>query len=163
MTNRSPLYLCIYRKKKKLYFATVRKLSDRIAITNQDFETVVLGNKNKIQSWCFNSLEDLNRIFPELKEKYAGKIYVIENRYKDMTQIKVVVFLLNNPLWEVGIHEKKEENEVEEGKCSTRTIEINNIDDWRMAEKEFDFQSNFIYDILYQGEPENKIFLKGDC
>jgi hypothetical protein len=157
------LYLCIYKKNNKLYFATTRKLTDRIAITNPEFKTVVLSYKNKLQSWTLNGLSDLQRIYPELKEKYAGKIYVIENRYKDMTQIKVVVFLLNNPLWEVGIHEKKEENEVEEGECSTRIIEINDIDDWRLAQREFDFQSNFIYDILYQGEPETKVFLRGEA
>lgn len=142
------LYLCIYKKNNKLYFATTRKLTDRIAITNPEFKTVVLGYKNKIQSWTLNGLSDLQRIYPELKEKYAGKIYVIENRYKDKTQIKLVVFLLNNPLWEVGIHERDEANEVDEGKCSTRTIEIENINDWKLAQQEFDFQSNFIYDIL---------------
>lgn len=146
------MYLCIYKKKTKdsykLYFATTNKLTDKIAITNQEFKTVVLGYKNKIQSYKFNELSDLKRIYPELKEKYAGKIYVIENRYKDKTQIKLVVFLLNNPLWEVGIHERDELNEVDEGKCNTRTIEIESIEDWKLAEKEFDFQSDFIYDIL---------------
>lgn len=152
MKGKQMTYLCIYKKKSnnghKLYFATTKKLTDKIAITNQEFKTVILSYKNKIQSYRFNELSDLKRIYPELKEKYAGKIYVIENRYKNLTQIKLVVFLLGNPLWEVGLSEIEETNEVEEEKCNTRTIEIESIEDWKLAEKEFDFQSDFIYDVL---------------
>lgn len=146
------MYLCIYKKKTKdsykLYFAVVKKLTEKVAITNQEFKTVVLGYKNKLQSYVLNDLKDLKRILPELREKYACNMFVLENRYKDKTQIKFVIFLLGNPFWEVAVCNKDEENDVEEDKCSTRTIQIENIKDWKLAESEFDFSSDFIYDIL---------------
>lgn len=146
------MYLCIYKKKTKdsykLYFATTNKLTDKIAITNQEFKTVVLGYKNKLQSYVLNDLKDLKRILPELREKYACNMFVLENRYKDKTQIKFVIFLLGNPFWEVAVCNKDEENDVKEDKCLTRTIQIENIKDWELAESEFDFSSDFIYDIL---------------
>lgn len=146
------MYLCIYKKKTKdsykLYFATVKKLTEKVAITNQEFKTVVLSYKNKLQSYVLNGLNDLKRILPELKEKYACNMYVLENRYKDKTQIKFVIFLLGNPFWEIAVCNKEEVNDVEEDKCSTRTIQIESIEDWKQAEEKFDFSSNFIYDIL---------------
>lgn len=146
------MYLCVYKKKTKdsykLYFAVVKKLTEKVAITNQEFKTVVLSYKNKLQSYVLNDLKDLKRILPELIEKYACNMFVLENRYKDKTQIKFVIFLLGNPFWEVAVCNKEEENDVEDEKCSTRTIQIENVDDWKLAEKEFDFSSDFIYDIL---------------
>lgn len=142
------LYLCIYKKKNKLYFATTRKLTDRIAITNQNFETVVLGHKNKIQSYVLNGVDDLKRILPELIQKYACNMYILENKYSDKTQIKFVIFLLGNPFWEVALFDKEQTNDVEEGKCSTRTIQIETVEDVKQAEEEFDFTDYFVYDIL---------------
>jgi len=141
-------YLCIYKKKNKLYFATVKRLSDRIGITNQDFQTVVLGYRQKIRSFPLNVTGDLIRFYPELKRDYAGKIYIIENRFKEKTQIKMVMFLLNNPFWEVALHEREEENDVEEGKCSTKSIEIETKEDIELAEKEFDFSDEFVYNFV---------------
>lgn len=144
-------YLCIYKKGNKLYFAYTDKLTEKVAITNHEFKTVVLGYKNKIQSYVLNGVEDLKRILPELREKYACNLYILENRYSDKTQIKLVIFLLNNPFWEVALCNKEQTNDVEEGKCSTRTIQIENIKDWEQAEEEFDFESSFVYNIL-EGE-----------
>ena len=142
------MYLCIYKRKNKLYFATVKKLTDKIAITNQDFKTVVLGYKNKIQSYVLKGVDDLKRILPELREKYACNLYILENKYSDKTQIKLVIFLLGNPFWEVALCDKEQANDVEEGKCATKTIQIETVEDVKQAEEEFDFKNEFVYDIL---------------
>ena len=142
------MYLCIYKRKNKLYFATVKKLTDRIAITNQDFKTVVLGYKNKIQSYVLNGVDDLKRILPDLRGKYACNLYILENKYSDKTQIKLVIFLLGNPFWEVALCDKEQTNDVEEGKCATKTIQIETVEDVKQAEEEFDFKNEFVYDIL---------------
>ena len=149
------LYLCIYKKNNKLYFATTRKLTDRIAITNQDFKTVVLGYKNKIQSYVLNGVDDLKRILPELRQKYACNMYILENKYSDKIQIKFVIFLLGNPFWEVALCDKEQPNDVEEGKCSIRTIQIETAEDVKQAEEEFDFTDYFVYDILSATSKEN--------
>jgi hypothetical protein len=139
------MYLCIYKKKNKLYFSTVNKLTEKVAFTNPEFQSVIVGYKQKIDSYKINSLDDLARIMPELKAKYAGRIYILENKYQDKTQIKVVIFLLGNPFYELGLFEREEANDVEEGKCSTRTIQIENNGDWLQAENEFDFKADIGY------------------
>ncbi len=143
------MYLCIYKEKNKLYFSTVNKLTEKIAFTNPEFQSVIVGYKQKIDSYKINSLGDLARIMPELKAKYAGRIYILENKYSDKTQIKVVIFLLGNPFYELGLFEREEANDVEEGKCSTRTIQIESNEDWTQAENEFDFKADIgYYDIV---------------
>lgn len=142
------MYLCIYNKDKKLYFATVKRLTDKSAFTNPEFKTVVVGYNNKIRSFPFNSEKDLIRIYPELKSDYAGRLFVVENRYKDKVQIKLVVCILNNPLWLKVLDDKDIASDIEEGKCATKTIEINSIDDVKLAEKEFDFSNEFLYSFV---------------
>ena len=45
------MFLVIYKKGNKLYFNTVKRLTEKFTVTNEKFETVKLGYNNKIRSF----------------------------------------------------------------------------------------------------------------
>lgn len=139
------IYLCIYKKAEKLYWATVSKLTERIHITNEKMETVQLGYFNIYKHYRLNDFNDLKEILPELRKKFGLSIYILENKYSHMTQIKLIMILLGNPFYQMALEDKNIPNpELEEGKFSVRTIEIKDTHDWISAEVEFGFKSDFV-------------------
>lgn len=142
-------YLVIYRKNNKLYHAVVDKLTEKISVTNENFETVTLGYKNKWLSFSINDNESFFNAVKILFKRNLANIYIVKNSFSDCTQIKCTVFLLSNPFWDSVIVEKPEVNElVPEGEVDTKTIVIVDRSDWEYAEKEFDFKSDFVDNIL---------------
>ena len=136
------MYLVLYKKKNKLYFNTVDKLTEKFTVTNEYFETVNLGYRNKIASYKFNDWNDFKKIKDELK-KYGLRILISKSCEKGSKSINLVIMLMNNPFYAMTL--KKEDYS---GDDELKLIEINSIDDWHFAEDEFSFESDFYQNIL---------------
>lgn len=136
------MYLVLYKKKNKLYFNTVDKLTEKFTVTNEYFQTVNLGYRNKIASYRFNDWEDFKKIKDELK-KYGLRILISKSCEKGSKSINLVIMLMNNPFYAMTL--KKEDYS---GDDELKLIEINSIDDWHFAEDEFSFESDFYQNIL---------------
>lgn len=136
------MYLVLYKKKNKLYFNTVDKLTEKFTVTNEYFETVNLGYRNKIASYKFNDWNDFKKIKDELK-KYGLRILISKSCGKGSKSINLVIMLMNNPFYAMTL--KKEDYS---GDDELKLIEINSIDDWHFAEDEFSFESDFYQNIL---------------
>lgn len=138
------MFLVIYQRKNKLYFSTVNKLTDKLTVTNEKMETVKLGYRNKIRSYAFNGWDDFKKIYPELKERFALRILFLENRFKEKTQVKFTVMLLNNPFMDVVIKEFDEDNGVPNDEVASKAIEVFDVSDVHLAEQEFRFNADEI-------------------
>lgn len=136
------MYLVLYKKKNKLYFNTVDKLTEKFTVTNEYFQTVNLGYRNKIASYRFNDWEDFKKIKDELK-KYGLRILISKSCEKGSKSINLVIMLMNNPFYAMTL--KKEDYS---GDDELKLIEINSIDDWHFTEDEFSFESDFYQNIL---------------
>lgn len=136
------MYLVLYRKKNKLYFNTVDKLTEKFTVTNEYFQTVNLGYRNKIASYKFNDWNDFKKIKDELK-KYGLRILISKSCEKGSKSINLVIMLMNNPFYAMTL--KKEDYS---GDDELKLVEINSIDDWHFAEDEFSFESDFYQNIL---------------
>lgn len=136
------MYLVLYKKKNKLYFNTVDKLTEKFTVTNEYFQTVNLGYRNKIASYRFNDWEDFKKIKDELK-KYGLRILISKSCEKGSKSINLVIMLMNNPFYAMTL--KKEDYS---GDDELKLVEINSIDDWHFAEDEFSFESDFYQNIL---------------
>jgi hypothetical protein len=136
------MYLVLYKKKNKLYFNTVDKLTEKFTVTNEYFQTVNLGYRNKIASYKFNDWNDFKKIKDELK-KYGLRILISKSCEKGSKSINLVIMLMNNPFYAMTL--KKEDYS---GDDELKLIEINSIDDWHFAEDEFSFESDFYQNIL---------------
>ncbi len=136
------MYLVLYRKKNKLYFNTVDKLTEKFTVTNEYFQTVNLGYRNKIASYKFNDWNDFKKIKNELK-KYGLRILISKSCEKGSKSINLVIMLMNNPFYAMTL--KKEDYS---GDDELKLVEINSIDDWHFAEDEFSFESDFYQNIL---------------
>ena len=115
------MYLVIYKKGKKLYFNTVKKLTERFLITNQNFETVKLGYRNKIASYKFDGWEDFKKVKEELK-KYGLRMYVAEVKSSTNTMIKFVCELMGNAFYNMAVKDTEETNEIPEGDEGIRIV-----------------------------------------
>ena len=98
------MFLVIYKKGNKLYFNTVKRLTEKFTVTNEKFETVKLGYNNKIRSFKFDGWEDFKRIREELR-KYSLRMYVACVRYPNKREIKLVLELMKNPFYNIMIEE----------------------------------------------------------
>ncbi len=136
------MYLVLYKKKNKLYFNTVDKLTEKFTVTNEYFQTVNLGYRNKIASYKFNDWNDFKKIKDELK-KYGLRILISKSCEKGSKSINLVIMLMNNPFYAMTL--KKEDYS---GDDELKLVEINSIDDWHFAEDEFSFESDFYQNIL---------------
>lgn len=136
------MYLVLYKKKNKLYFNTVDKLTEKFTVTNEYFQTVNLGYRNKIASYRFNDWEDFKKIKDELK-KYGLRILISKSCEKGSKSINLVIMLMNNPFYAMTL--KKEDYS---GDDELKLVEINSIDDWHFSEDEFSFESDFYQNIL---------------
>lgn len=137
------MFLVIYKKGNKLYFNTVKRLMEKFTVTNEKFETVKLGYNNKIRSFKFDGWEDFKRIREELR-KYSLRMYVACVRYPNKREIKLVLELMKNPFYNIMIEECEAVNpDIEEGNPGIKVIELWNESDWKFAEKEFNFSSDF--------------------
>lgn len=136
------MYLVLYKKKNKLYFNTVDKLTEKFTVTNEYFQTVNLGYRNKIASYRFNDWEDFKKIKDELK-KYGLRILISKSCEKGSKSINLVIMLMNNPFYAMTL--KKEDYS---GDDELKLVEINSINDWHFAEDEFSFESDFYQNIL---------------
>ena len=135
------MYLAIYRKNNKLYFNTVKKLTETFYITNQNFDTVKLGYKNKIESYKFNNWDDFKKIKENLK-KYGLRLYVAEVKSKTNTMIKFVCELMGNAFYNMAVKDTEEENDVDDN-GSVRVVELWDKTDWDYAEEQFNFSDDF--------------------
>lgn len=137
------MFLVIYKKGNKLYFNTVKRLTEKFTVTNEKFETVKLGYNNKIRSFKFDGWEDFKRIREELR-KYSLRMYVACVRYPNKREIKLVLELMKNPFYNIMIEECEAVNpDIEEGNSGIKVIELWDESDWEFAEKEFNFSSDF--------------------
>lgn len=136
------MYLVLYKKKNKLYFNTVDKLTEKFTVTNEYFQTVNLGYRNKIASYRFNDWEDFKKIKDELK-KYGLRILISKSCEKGSKSINLVIMLMNNPFYAMTL--KKEDYS---GDDELKLVEINSIYDWHFSEDEFSFESDFYQNIL---------------
>lgn len=137
------MFLVIYKKGNKLYFNTVKRLTEKFTVTNEKFETVKLGYNNKIRSFKFDGWEDFKRIREELR-KYSLRMYVACVRYPNKREIKLVLELMKNPFYNIMIEECEAVNpDIEEGNMGIKVIELWDESDWKFAEKEFNFSSDF--------------------
>lgn len=100
------MYLAIYRKKKKMYFNVVKSLSEVIHITNENMETVTLTHRDKIASYRFRGWNDLKKLRSTLL-KWGLRYIILKNEFHEVTQVKLVIMLMNNPLIDVVIGEEK--------------------------------------------------------
>lgn len=141
------MYLVIYKKGKKLYFNTVKKLTERFLITNQNFETVKLGYKNKIASYKFDSWEHFKKVKEELK-KYGLRMYVAEVKSPTNTMIKFVCELMGNAFYNMAVKDTEETNEIPEGDEGIRIVELWDKTDWDYAQEQFGFESDFWQNIF---------------
>lgn len=146
------MYLCLYRKGKKYYFNLSKKLTEKFSVTNQNMDTVILGYKQKFKSFVFNGWDDFKRIKSELK-KYGLRMYVAEVKASDKTFVKLIIELMNNPLYQIVLAEREETNEVSDDETgNVRLIELFKADDWDYAEKEFNFTSEAKKDVFTDDE-----------
>lgn len=137
------MFLVIYKKGNKLYFNTVKRLTEKFTVTNEKFETVKLGYNNKIRSFKFDGWEDFKRIREELR-KYSLRMYVACVRYPNKREIKLVLELMKNPFYNIMIEECEAVNpDIEGGNTGIKVIELWDESDWKFAEKEFNFSSDF--------------------
>lgn len=143
------MYLVIYGIGDKRYFGFVKRLDEKISMTNENFETVVLSKKQKIKSYKFDSFEDFKRVIPELK-KYGFRMYVV--RTFDMEdkkeRIKFFAELMRNPFYNMVIEERDIDFSKDLNKNEDKIIELFSLEDWYLAEKEFDFKSDFVKNIF---------------
>ena len=143
------MYLAIYAIGNKRYFGFLKKLSDKITMTNENFETVALTKKERIKSYKFDSFADFKRVIPELKQ-YGFRMYVIRTiDIKDKKEsIKFFAELMRNPFYNLIIEERGLKEIPEFNEETSKIIELKTIDDWYLAEKEFDFKSDFVKNIF---------------
>lgn len=137
------MYLIVYKKGDNLYSQLADKLTAKYDYLNEKFERVKLGYKNKIASFCMDSIADLKNNIEELA-KLKLRIWITELKFKDKTQITVRMDLLNNPFYGALLCEREEQNaDVGDDKVSTRIIQVSSLDDYNEAEREFKFVSPF--------------------
>lgn len=143
------MYLAIYAIGNKRYFGFLKKLSDKITMTNENFETVVLTKKERIKSYKFDSFSDFKRVIPELKQ-YGFRMYVVKTiDIKDKKEsIKFFAELMRNPFYNLIIEERELKELPLFDDETSKLIELKNIDDWYLAEKEFDFESDFVKNLF---------------
>lgn len=147
--------LVIYKKDDKYYFSVVERLPRKQEFYNSKMEKVVLTSKNKVESYQFNGWEDFKKIRDYLRVNFGLKILVINVKAKDKTYQKLFMELMNNPLYNLMLAEREEENEVSEDEMANiQAYAIENRHDWLEAQKEFGFESDFV-DNLFDKEMEN--------
>lgn len=147
--------LVIYKKDDKYYFSVVERLPRKQEFYNSKMEKVVLTSKNKVESHLFNSWEDFKKVRDYLRVNFGLKILVINVKAKDKTYQKLFMELMNNPLYNLMLDEREEENEVSEDEMANiQAYAIENRHDWFEAQKEFGFESDFV-DNLFDKETEN--------
>lgn len=141
------MFLVIYGIENKRYFGFAKKLSDKMIMTNENFETVVLGPKQKIKSFKFNDFNDFKRVRPELL-KYGFRMYIVKtNDVKDKkVRIKFFAELMRNPFYNLIIEEKELENVPEDKE--PKIVELKSRKDWELAEAELGFKSDFVNNIF---------------
>ena len=143
------MYLVIYGIGDKRYFGFLKKIDEKLTMTNEKFETVVLSKKQKIKSYKFDSFADFKRVIPELK-KYGFRMYVVRTiDIKDKKEsIKFFAELMRNPFYNLIIEERELKEIPEFNEEENKIIELKTVDDWYLAEKEFDFKSDFVKNIF---------------
>ena len=141
------MFLVIYGIGNKRYFGFVKKLSDKITVTNENFETVILGPKQKIKSFKFDGFNDFKRVRPELL-KYGFRMYVVKTNDIEDKKIRIKFFaeLMRNPFYNLIIEEKELESVPEENE--PKIIELKSRKDWELAEAELGFKSDFVNSIF---------------
>lgn len=150
------MFLCIYRRGKKYYSQCVKKLTESFTVVNEHMEAVKLGYKQKIASFAFNGWEDFKRIKKYLQVNFGLKIFILQIRAADKTFEKLFIELMKNPFYELILAEKEEKNEVyEEESANCKAYLIENYSDWKAAQKEFEFESDFYKNILTAEELPN--------
>jgi len=134
--------LFIYQKKDFLYSIFSEKKKSIIKILNEDLKIVKLYKRNIIDEITINSFEDL-REKKDYLSKYKFKIYVIEQKKEECTEIILRLDILNNPFYTALICKKEEKNKIEENKVPVRIINVETLEDWQESEKNFGFKCDF--------------------
>lgn len=145
MTNK----LVIYKKNDKYYFDVVSNLRATSEFFNEKFEPVKVGYKDKFAHFQFNNWEDFRRIRDYLRVNFGLRMFVLNVKAKDKTYQKFFVELMRTPLYSAMLAEREEVNEVsEDEKANIQVYEISSRYDWKEAEKEFGFESDFVNEIF---------------
>lgn len=145
MTNK----LVIYKKNDKYYFDVVSNLRAKSKFFNEKFEPVEVGYKDKFAHFQFNNWEDFRRIRDYLRVNFGLRMFVLNVKAKDKTYQKFFVELMRTPLYSAMLAEREEVNEVsEDEKANIQVYEISSRHDWKEAEKEFGFESDFVDEIF---------------
>lgn len=144
------MFLVIYGIGNKRYFGFVKKLSDKMTMTNENFETVVLGPKQKLHSYKFDGFNDFKRVRPELF-KYGFRMYVVKTNDIEDKKVRIKFFaeLMRNPFYNLIIEEKELEElpeNIEENE--PKIVELKSRKDWELAEAELGFKSGFVNSIF---------------
>lgn len=150
------MFLCIYKRKNKYYYQTVKKVTESFTVVNENMEAVKLGYKQKIASFAFNGWGDFKRIKHYLQVNYGLRLFVLQIKEANRTFEKLLIELMHNPFYQLVLAEKEEKNEVsEEDTANVKAIEIWGFADWQTAQKEFGFVSDFYKNILTAEELPN--------
>lgn len=134
--------LIIYKKGDNLYSLFCERTPKVQKFLNEDFKVVKLFRRNVIDAVEINSFEDL-KAHRDVLDKYKFKIFVIEQRQPEFTEIILRLDILNNMFYSSLMAKFEERNENEENKVPVRVMEINNYKDWQECEKEFGFNCDF--------------------
>ena len=150
------MFLCIYKRGKKYYFNTVKKLTESFTVINDKMEVVKLGYKQKIASYVFNDWDDFKKIKKYLQANFGLRVFVAQIRTADKTFEKLIIELMKNPFYQLVLAEKEDCNEVTDDEFgNVRIYEIFNFTDWQQAQKEFEFVSDFYKNIFTAEELPN--------
>ena len=145
------MFLCLYRHGNKHTFLLTPNVRESFKTLNERVESVKWTAKDRFASYSFNSWDDFKSIKDNLKQ-YGLRMYVAECKAVDKTYYKLIIELMNNPLYQLVLHEIPANNpEMENNADETagvRLIELFDKTDWDYMEKEFGIKSDFYVNLF---------------
>ncbi|MBO7733106.1 MAG: hypothetical protein J6S67_11150 [Methanobrevibacter sp.] len=146
------MFLCLYRHGNKHTFLLTPNVRESFKTLNERVESVKWTAKDKFASYPFNSWEDFRNIKEKL-QPYGLRMYVAECKAVDKTYWKLIIELMNNPLYQMVLSEREEKNEIDttDEMANVRIIELWDKSDWDYMEKEFGIKSDFcvkLFDVI---------------
>ena len=134
--------LIIYKKGDNLYSLFCERTPKVQKFLNEDFKVVKLYRRNVIEALEINNFEDL-KAKKEILDKYKFRVFVIEQKQPELTEIILRLDILNNAFYTALIKKKEEKNDIETDKAKVQAAEIHNFEEWKEIEKKFDFECDF--------------------
>lgn len=134
--------IIIYKKGDLLFSLCAEKTPRIQKFLDENFKVVKCTRKDVFDSIEVNSFEDLKQIRAKLDE-YKFRIYVIEQKQPELTEIILRLDILNNPFYSALIKKTEEKNDVETNKANVQVAEIHNIDEWNDVQIKFNFSCDF--------------------